>query len=231
METKLHYFLNNVIEILLSIPNTILFNISVLPLKKALKLPFAVSYHVHWKNINKKNFIINNQNLKFASNRIGFGFSDGGFRESKKCLIAIKGNGKIIINGTIGFGQGIVLEAYDGDIEFGNNFRCNYSCTIHSENSFIKFGENISLGWNVTVKNYDGHNIVENNFVKPKSLPIDIGDHCWICSNSDILKGVRLGNDCVVAYKSIVTHSFDGNNLLLAGCPAKKIKENINWKE
>lgn len=231
METKRHYLLNNLFEIILSIPNTLWFNFTVLPLKKALRLPFAVSYHVHWKGINRNNFIVNHNNLNFASNRIGFGFSDGGFRESKKSLIAIKGNGKIVLNGTVGFCQGIVLEAYDGEIEFGKNFRCNYSCSIYSQDSIIKFGENISLGWNVVIKNNDGHNIVENGMIKPKSDSINIGDHCWICSNVDILKGVNIGNDCVVAYKSIVTRSYEGNNLLLAGCPAKIIKSNINWEE
>lgn len=41
-----HFIKENIIEIFLSIPKTILFNFKVLPLKNAIKMPFIVSYHV-----------------------------------------------------------------------------------------------------------------------------------------------------------------------------------------
>lgn len=229
MNKKIEFLIDNIFEIILSIPNTIMFNFRVLPFKQAIKLPFYVSYHVHWKGLNKNNFIINVKDIKTLSNRIGFGYSDGGYRESKKSLIAIKGKGKIIVNEDIGLGQGIVLEAYNGEIELGRHFRCNYSCSIYSNDSFIKIGDNVSLGWNVVVKNNDGHNVIENKVIKAKSAPVIIGNHCWICSHSDVLKGVHIGNNCIIAYKSIVTKSFKEDNLMLAGCPAKIVKYNVDW--
>lgn len=36
----------NIVEILLSIPKTVLFNFKVLPVESAIKMPFVVSYHV-----------------------------------------------------------------------------------------------------------------------------------------------------------------------------------------
>ena len=34
----------------------------------------------------------------------------------------------------------------------------------------------------------------------------------------------------VVAYQSLVTKRFEGERLLLGGCPAKVIEEQIEWK-
>jgi acetyltransferase-like isoleucine patch superfamily enzyme len=93
------------------------------------------------------------------------------------------------------------------------------------------FGDEVVLGWAVTVKSDDGHNVIERNVIKPKNLPVKVGNHVWICSESTVLKGVNIGNDCIVAYGSLVTGSTFGDNLMIAGTPAKKIKENILWKE
>lgn len=56
--------------------------------------------------------------------------------------------------------------------------------------------------------------------------PIRIGNNCWLGANSIILPGVQLGNNVVVGAGSVVTKSF-GNNLVIAGNPARIIKANI----
>lgn len=57
---------------------------------------------------------------------------------------------------------------------------------------------------------------------------IIIGDHCWIGMNSIILPGVTLGRGVTVAAGSIVTKSFHQNDIVIAGNPARIIKENSN---
>ena len=52
-----------------------------------------------------------------------------------------------------------------------------------------------------------------------------IGDHCWIASNSLIMAGVILGPRTVVAAGSVVTKSFPDGFCLIAGNPAKVVKE------
>lgn len=56
------------------------------------------------------------------------------------------------------------------------------------------------------------------------TLPIIIGNGCWLCANSTILAGVNIGDKCVVAAGAVVTNSFEGNKILVAGVPAKIIK-------
>ena len=51
-----------------------------------------------------------------------------------------------------------------------------------------------------------------------------------MCSRVTVLKGVKIGNDCVVAHSSVCTKAFSGDRQLIAGYPAKVIRENVSWK-
>lgn len=221
----------NFLEILLSIPKTVAFNFKVLPFKSALKMPFVVSYHVNWGGVNSKNFIVKKDNLSTASMRIGFGDSATSRRESKKSLIQISNGGKIILKGTVGLSQGVILIANHATLTLGNHFRCNYSTTIDCSNEDITFGDEVVCGWNVTIKNSDGHTIIKNGTEGKMSASIQIGNHVWLCAHSCVLKGVSIGDNCVVAYGSLLTKATNERGVLYGGVPARLIQRNINWKE
>lgn len=53
---------------------------------------------------------------------------------------------------------------------------------------------------------------------------IIIGDSCWIGMNSVILPGVKIGPHTTVAAGSVVTRSYESGFVVLAGAPAKPIK-------
>lgn len=218
-------------EIIFSIPKTIWFNFKVLPFKEAIRMPFAVSYHVRIKGVNKNTFVVEKRQLSTASVRIGFGASINARRESKKGLIQISNNGKIVLKGIVGLSQGVILIADKCILTLGERFRCNYSTTIDCTGNDVIFGDDVVCGWNVTIRNGDGHCIIENGVHKNKTAPIKIGDHVWICANSTVMKGINIGNNSVVAYGSLLAKANGENNVLYAGFPAKIIKQNINWEE
>lgn len=54
---------------------------------------------------------------------------------------------------------------------------------------------------------------------------IELGEKCWIGMNSVILPGVVLGENTIVGAGSIVTQSFEHGRCVLAGAPARVVRD------
>lgn len=55
--------------------------------------------------------------------------------------------------------------------------------------------------------------------------PITLGEGCWLGMNSVVLPGVTLGDGVVVGAGAVVTKSFPEGHCVIAGNPARKIKD------
>ncbi|MBO7744922.1 hypothetical protein I8J29_12005 [Paenibacillus sp. MWE-103] len=62
-----------------------------------------------------------------------------------------------------------------------------------------------------------------------ETKPTVIGDRVWIGSKATILKGVTIGEGAVVAAGSLVSKDV-APYALVAGVPAKPIRENVSWE-
>jgi len=60
---------------------------------------------------------------------------------------------------------------------------------------------------------------------------ISIGKDCYIASGVKFAPGTLIGNSNIVGLGSIVTKKFNVENSLIAGNPAKVVKNNYNWQE
>lgn len=100
-------------------------------------------------------------------------------------------------------------------------------CYIDGRNGII-FGRNVWVGPRVSIISMN-HDVDDyNKYIK--SDPIIIGDNCWMGTNSLILPAVRLASHTIVAAGAIVTKSFLRENSIIAGVPAKIIKELGEYK-
>lgn len=212
------------IEALLSLPKTLWVNFRTLPFRQALKLPILVSYKTKIVELHS-NTITFAEPVKRFMVKIGFGGSEGIIeRKSSLCLEK---------NSKIQFASGIVMSAgisirNSGLIVIGHSFFCNRNCTIWA-NKEINIGQNVLFGWNITLRDCDGHLVTHNGAPKEYQKPIIINNHTWICSEASLLKGAEIGDNSVVGYGSVVTSKFQEPNILIAGFPAKKIQDGINW--
>jgi serine acetyltransferase len=46
----------------------------------------------------------------------------------------------------------------------------------------------------------------------------------------DVIKNAKIPNDCVVGACSVVAKAFDDSNVVIAGNPAKVIREDVLWQ-
>ena len=90
-----------------------------------------------------------------------------------------------------------------------------------SEKVYIGPGTYIAPNVGIITANHD----LNNPSIHMKGKSVRIGENCWIGMNSVILPGVELGDNTVVGAGSIVTKSFPKGKCVIAGNPAKIIKE------
>lgn len=94
-------------------------------------------------------------------------------------------------------------------------------CYLDGRNGIL-FGENVWLGPRVSVISMN-HDLCDYEKYTV-TTPIVIGDNCWLATGCIILPGVRLGNHVIVAAGAVVTQSFEEDNIVLGGVPARIIK-------
>lgn len=86
----------------------------------------------------------------------------------------------------------------------------------------IDFTDKVELGENVV---FAGRlsNIWTHN--RQDVAPVSIGARCYVGSGIQMVPGSRLGADCVIGLGSIISKPFDQERVLIAGVPAKVIKD------
>ncbi|MBR2848037.1 MAG: acyltransferase [Clostridia bacterium] len=214
---------------------TLYLNFRLLPFKSAIRMPFAVSRRVKIRGCSRGSVIINGPVHTFMIS-LGFGgSSDLIAYNPKTSILEVDTDCRLVFAGKAHFAPHFnLLVKHGATMTIGNGFSCNNGCKLSCV-SGITFGENCLLGGDVVVRDSDGHTVFSRTedadfTAQPDRKPVLIGDHVWICNKSDILKGVTIGNDCVVSYGSLVVKSFEGDHLLIGGTPAKILKEDIKWE-
>ena len=106
---------------------------------------------------------------------------------------------------------------FSGSLEIGDGVFFNNFSSINCIDK-ITIGDNSIFG--ESVKLYD-HNheygfnpdffVDKNNY---KTAPIEIGENCWIGSNTVILKGVVIGDNTIVGAGCIIHKSIPANSIV-----------------
>lgn len=212
------------IKKLISLPKTIWWNIKLFGLKDGSKLPILIAYNT---KIHLKKGQIQIQIPKRFGVSIGFEGSEG--IPADKTSIIVNRKGKLIFHSTAIVSQGTSIRVEDAICQVGYHFYCNKNCFI-SCGKGIRIGNNVLLGWNVNIRDTDGHTIISDDKVLEDKKDVIIEDHVWLASFVDVLKGVKISEGCIVGWKSLVTSNINKSYSLSVGSPAHIVKENIEWK-
>lgn len=214
----------------INIINTIILNIKLFPFKVAIKLPIKVLNRIDISNLKRGSVAIEGEIRRFMIVLGGNGTE--GINERRRNFLRIDNGGKLILKGSANFAEGISIRiSKNGKLIIGNNFTCNKNCFISCDD-IVEIGNNVLLGWNVNIRDSDGHEIYDL-LSKEKNISVkkvDIGNSVWIGANVHILKGSIIRDESVVAYNSCVLSQFNETNCIIGGYPAKILRRNIEWK-
>ena len=218
--------LSSIIFVLLSLPKTVYFNFAALPFSIAIRLPILIGWKTKIVHA-KRGVICFDPSIKINTfmMRIGFGGSET-VPASSGGRISIA-SGKMLLRGRACFAAGSTLDC-SGNLTIGRMFSTNKNAFISCSKE-ITIGNEVMLGWNVNIYDASGHTVYRNGIPHNSQGAITIGDHVWLCSESHLLKGARIGNGSIVAWRSTVTKDLSKDNVLITGSPAFIKQENISW--
>lgn len=210
----------------INIVKTLYFNLHYFSWKTAIHFPILIANNVIFRNL-KGTVVINASKLKTGMIRIGF--RDMGIQDEKrqKTILDVRQKGELIFDGNASIGGGARVYI-KGRLIIGDNFYLSLNSQLIAH-ELIKFEKNCTVGWDVLVMDTDFHTVMNYNTNEVYSMtkPILIGEHCWICNGSQLLKGTILPDDCIVGAMSLCNSCYETSHSLIAGIPAVVKKTNI----
>lgn len=136
----------------------------------------------------------------------------------------------IIMKGDFSFYSNTRITVLEGALLVLGNGYMNHGSAISCRNKII-IGNDVKIAKDVYIYDSDHHEIYdEKNQLLNESKSIIIEDHVWICARAIILKGVRIASGSIIAANAVVTKDVPAN-CIVAGNPAKVVRENISWRK
>ena len=101
---------------------------------------------------------------------------------------------------------------------------------VREDNVNISIGEDCQFSEKIFIWASDTHTITDmdgnvTNFGKY----VTIGNHVWVGYGATICKNTKIADGCIIGTGAVVSGTFDKPNCVIAGNPARVVKENVKW--
>jgi acetyltransferase-like isoleucine patch superfamily enzyme len=120
-----------------------------------------------------------------------------------------------------------VTVGYDAELSVGAGTFLNDGSSVFCCSS-ISIGSGCAISWGTRILDTDVHKIIQAGLAS-QHAPVSIGRNCWIGADAVILKGSTLGHGSVVAAGAVVTSEVPPRSLV-AGVPARVVREDVDWE-
>lgn len=117
-------------------------------------------------------------------------------------------------------------------VKIGKNSSCGgANIRLYENNSAVYIGDDCMFSFGIEIWASDSHSIIDYTTKKLVNWgkTIFIGNHVWVGMRATILKNTYINNDCIVGAGAVVAGRFERTHCVLAGNPARVIKEKISW--
>lgn len=167
------------------------------------------------------------QNINTNGRKLNIGLLNLGFA-SRFDRTYINIEGKLSISGDYSIGRGCrIFVGKNGTIAIGKGGYINGFTKLIIMHE-LTIGDNCAISWDCQILDEDFHHLTYEGRSE-RSNSIKIGNHVWIGCGVKIYKGSVIPDHCVVAADSVVRGVFTQTNTLIAGNPAKVVKEGVAW--
>ena len=156
-------------------------------------------------------------------------FGESVFKNSKlETRLRMDEGARMVIGGNYGFGYGSDVEIFrDAYFESKGGYRTNMGTTIICQNKIV-IGHNVAIGRSVTLRDNNGGHLISINGYR-NSMPIIIGEHCWLTQDVTIMSGVKIGDGTIISAGTLVNSSFPAR-CVVGGSPARVTQRDVYWK-
>jgi acetyltransferase-like isoleucine patch superfamily enzyme len=109
------------------------------------------------------------------------------------------------------------------------NGRIDFQCNERNTKIFV--GKDCLFANNVIFETGDSHTIYSLKSREKLNFGgnICIGNHVWVAEDVKFLKNSSVNDDSIVGTRALVNKKITKSNVVIAGVPAKIVKEGINW--
>lgn len=98
------------------------------------------------------------------------------------------------------------------------------------EGTAIRIGKDCLFSSDIHFRTGDSHSVLDMQGRRINaSEDITVGDHVWFGTKATVLKGAVIPAHCIVGACALVSGKFRQPHCVLAGVPAKVVKQGVDW--
>lgn len=125
----------------------------------------------------------------------------------------------------------IIIMGNDGVCKIGANTRIVGASMLISY-AKVLIGADYLFSAGINIRTHDSHHIFDRDSHKRINTPKDVilHDHVWLGEDAYLLPGANIGEGSIVGARAVTSGTF-GDHVIIAGVPARVIRENICWSK
>lgn len=167
---------------------------------------------------------LKNGNVFLGSSKLRGSKAETCLRMGKNARWILKNKAEIFSNTMIDIKENAIFETGYFSANIGTVIVCAKKITL---------GENVMLGRNVMIYDSDHHQIVDRNgYMVNYDSEVTIKDNVWLTSNVTVLRGVTIGEGCIVTAQTVVKKDLPSYSLVSGNSTVEiiAIHRVMNWR-